>query len=385
MTHRGSSNPQTGSSNPLCVFLYLKTVMLYIIFITFILHRLIRKVFMKNQEKHILSSITANSRSFLLIYLSLFSFQFSQEILLPSLNYNDQIIYHNYYTLNYSEEHEQASWVAYILKDIQKKGIFKRSNNFRLDPKVRTGSASVKDYKMSGYDRGHLAPASDMSFSSIAMSESFYLSNISPQVAGFNRGIWKRLESLIRGWVKTDLELQIVTGGVLNNSFKRIGSNNVSVPDFFYKVILDIKEPGIKGIGFILPNKGSKLGLEKYAMSIDEVEDFTGINFFESLPDDLENKIESRLDLDKFNFLTSNQKSGSDIHPQIPRLKIEKININLSSKSELMNLPGIGDKLSTRIIKYRNINGHFNSINDIQKVKGIGLKTANKLKPFIFF
>ena len=340
---------------------------------------------MKNQEKHILLSIAANSRSFLFIYLSLFSFQFSQEILLPSLDYNDQIIYHNYYTLNYSEEHEQASWVAYILKDIQKKGIFKRSNNFRLDPKVRTGSASVKDYKMSGYDRGHLAPASDMSFSSIAMSESFYLSNISPQVAGFNRGIWKRLESLIRGWVKTDLELQIVTGGVLNNSFKRIGSNNVSVPDFFYKVILDIKEPDIKGIGFILPNKGSKLGLEKYAMSIDEVEDFTGINFFESLPDDLENKIESRLDLDKFNFLTSNQKPGSNIHPQIPRLKIEKININLSSKSELMNLPGIGDKLSTRIIKYRNINGHFNSINDIQKVKGIGLKTAEKLKPFIFF
>ena len=118
---------------------------------------------------------------------------------LPSQQSNGQIVHHANYTLQYNEEHEQASWVAYRLTShhLQNPST-KRKDNFRSDPKVKTGSATLSDYKGSGYDRGHLAPAADFKWSSTAMSESFYMSNMSPQVPGFNRGIWKKLESKIR-------------------------------------------------------------------------------------------------------------------------------------------------------------------------------------------
>ena len=115
---------------------------------------------------------------------------------LPSQQGNGQIVHHTNYTLQYNEEHEQASWVAYRLtgQQIQNPST-KRKDNFRSDPKVKTGSASLSDYKGSGYDRGHLAPAADFKWSATAMSESFYMSNMSPQVPSFNRGIWKNMKS----------------------------------------------------------------------------------------------------------------------------------------------------------------------------------------------
>jgi endonuclease G len=96
-----------------------------------------------------------------------------------------------------------------------KKTITKRKDNFRSDPKVKTGSAALSDYKGSGYDRGHLAPAADFKWSATAMSESFYMSNMSPQVPGFNRGIWKNIESTVRNWAVENDEIYIVTGPVL--------------------------------------------------------------------------------------------------------------------------------------------------------------------------
>ena len=112
-----------------------------------------------------------------------FSILFGQDLSLPNINESDQIIQHSAYTLNYDEQHEQASWVAYILTSTHIRGTFNRTNDFREDYKVKTGSASLSDYKGSGYDRGHLAPAGDMKWSSTAMSESFFMSNMSPQMA----------------------------------------------------------------------------------------------------------------------------------------------------------------------------------------------------------
>ena len=89
---------------------------------------------------------------------------------------------------------------------------FKRKNDFRIDPVVKTVSATPADYRNSGYDRGHLCPAGDMAFSEIAMSESFYMSNISPQVPSFNRGIWKTLEQKVRDW-SLDMILQLYIVG----------------------------------------------------------------------------------------------------------------------------------------------------------------------------
>lgn len=321
----------------------------------------------------------------LILYLILLSALFPQNIVLPKINQSDQIVYHENYILNYSEEHEQAKWVAYSLSADQINGTINRTNDFRPDPLVKTGSATLADYKKSGYDRGHLAAAGDMKRSFAAMSESFYLSNISPQSPSFNRGIWRKLENHVRTWALDNQKLQITTGGILNSSLKKIGVSRVSVPEFFYKVILDYNKPDFKAIGFIIPVKNYSKSLKSYAFTIDEVENRTGIDFFASLPDDLENKIESELSTDKFSFsfINNNAKRHSVNDKTIPPYK--KINVNSASKSELMSIPGIGDKLSDKIIIYRNRYGKYQSINDLFSIKGIGKSTANKIKPYIAF
>lgn len=220
----------------------------------------------------------------------------------PAHSSQDQIIEHSAYSLKYNETCEQADWVIYLLKSEHLNGPQDRTDNFRADPLVATGSAALDDYKYSGYDRGHLAPAGDMTWSYDAMSESFYLSNMSPQNASFNRGIWKTLESYVRNWASENEEIYVVTGPVLEENLQTIGANNVAVPDYYYKVILDLKEPEIKGIGFILKNEASQSSVESFAVSIDDVEAQTGIDFFPSIPDEDENLIELSFDTGKWTF-----------------------------------------------------------------------------------
>ena len=306
----------------------------------------------------------------------------SQSIGLPYYTQSDQVIFHTAYSLKYSEQHEQASWVAYTLKSLHTSGNVGRTNDFRIDYKVKTGSAGLSDYKGSGYDRGHLAPAGDMKWSSTAMSESFFMSNMSPQHPSFNRGIWKKLESTVRNWAVDNGMIYIVTGPILTGNYKTIGHNNVSVPDYYYKVILDYSEPEIKGIGFILSNQKSKSSLQSFAVTIDEVERKTGIDFYHALPDGIEEQIESTIDINKWSFKSSSRSSGSSSYKtKQEKLKGQaKININTASRSELMKLPRIGPKTADKIIAYRNTYGSFRSVDDLQKIKGIGQKTVEKLK-----
>ncbi len=224
------------------------------------------------------------------------------QIDIPQSGSAGQIVSHVGYTLSYNEEHEQANWVAYELTANELRGELRRTNDFRPDTLVNTGSAALIDYMGSGFDRGHLAPAADMKWSQQAMSESFYMSNMSPQVPGFNRGIWKSLESRVRDWAVENGTVFVVTGGILSSGLPTIGPDSVSVPEYFYKVILDYREPELKGIGFILPNQGSKSSLKTYAVSIDSVEQRTSIDFFPLLPDTTENRLESSIDLKLWYF-----------------------------------------------------------------------------------
>lgn len=214
----------------------------------------------------------------------------------------DEIISHTGYSFLFSNKDKQAIWIAYQLTNAETVKLYNRSERFTPDKSVKSGTANDNDYKGSGYDRGHLAPAADMGWSVKAMEESFYYSNMSPQKPSFNRGIWKQLEELTREWAVQNKEIYIVTGGVLNDSLPSIGKNKVTVPKYFYKVILDYSEPSIKGIGFILPNESSKEPLQRYAVTIDSVERFTGINFFYQLPEDQEKVIESTLTIKSWNW-----------------------------------------------------------------------------------
>ena len=224
------------------------------------------------------------------IHLNIFSQVLRLNDFLPTIN--GELVSHTYYSLSYVEEYEQAEWVFYEIKKERILGLASRTNNFRSDEKVSSNSATIYDYKGSGYDRGHLAPAADFSFSNTAMNESFYMSNISPQYPSFNRGIWKNLESLIRKW-GANQSIYVVTGPILNECSYSIGTNNVCVPKYFYKVIYEPIEK--KMIAFILSNGTGKYKLSHYVTSVDIVESKTGINFFSVLEDKLEQKLESEI------------------------------------------------------------------------------------------
>jgi len=215
------------------------------------------------------------------------------------------IVRHKYYTLSYSENDEQAEWVAYVLTRQRLQMDWQdRPDLFESDPLVRTGSATLSDYRGSGYDRGHLAPAADMAFNTTAITESFYLSNISPQVRDFNHGVWKELEELSRDWAIKFNKLYVVTGPLLKDGGKgEIGANSVTVPTAYYKILLDLSETNPKAIAFIVPNEVSYDPLFKYAVTIDEVEKQTGINFFPKLMSrELERDLESNPNYDLWPF-----------------------------------------------------------------------------------
>lgn len=200
------------------------------------------------------------------------------------------------FVICYRESYEQAEWAAYCLEREELVKNASRGNDFRPDPEIKTGSASLADYKKSGYDRGHLAPAADFAFSEEAMSESFYLSNMSPQAPGLNREIWQYLEGQVRKWADAYGKVYVVTGPVLEKNaeeYDYIGSNKVSVPEYYYKVLLAPEKESAKAIAFILPNKKCPDTFWDYAVSIDEVEKRTCIDFFHLMEDTLENKLEA--------------------------------------------------------------------------------------------
>ncbi len=207
------------------------------------------------------------------------------------------IVKHNYFTLSYSEKDEQAEWVAYELK---RKDLSKNEYDrpyFIQDKSVKTKSADWRNYKNSGYDRGHLCPAGDRSISFETYNETFLTSNISPQDHDFNAGIWNRLEQKVRFWAEKYDGVYVVTGGVLKGNMKTIGDENVSVPNEFYKIIVDASNGNYKAIAFVIPNMPSSESFYEYAVSIDEIEAKTGIDFFPNLPDYIENKMENSIDL----------------------------------------------------------------------------------------
>lgn len=244
---------------------------------------------------------------------------------LPSEDY----ILHSAMALEYAEEYEQARWVAHIILPDVAGGSVGRTDDFRPDPLVATGSAveadyflkylrpdSTFDYDGFGYDRGHLAPSADFRWSERALSESFYYSNMSPQLDVFNRGGWAELEALLRAYVSRNpgVQLYVVTGPVLREGLPKIerGVNRVSIPEYFFKVALDLDNG--RAIGFILPNKKIDAPMEAYALTADEVEQRAGLDFFRLLPEARQAALESRLD--KAAWIPA--LAGGDVAPLFP-------------------------------------------------------------------
>jgi endonuclease G len=244
----------------------------------------------------------------LIIFFLLSFTQLIAQLEIPKDVNNCQYIIHSHFSLCYDESHEQARWVAYELTKYELISKFKRKNNFKPDPKVTTGSAIDKNYIGSGYHRGHLVPAADLSFNEMALNESFYFSNISPQLPAFNGsgGLWYNLEMAQREWARNEESIFIVAGPILSNDLPKLPNSKVSIPKAFYKAILDYSNPSFKAIAFVLPHQASKESFFKYAVSIDSLENLLGFDLFSELPDSLEAVLEQNFNIDDWNI--SNKK-----------------------------------------------------------------------------
>jgi endonuclease G len=219
------------------------------------------------------------------------------ENILPASS-TGEVVRHTWFTLSYNEDHEQAEWVAYELtRDHLNENWAERPNSFRPDPEVRTESATPRDYSGSGYDKGHLCPAADMAFNDSAIDETFFMSNMSPQVPAFNVGVWRELEELTRDWARKFKHLYVVTGPILTvQNLGQIGFSKVTVPGAYYKVLLAPDQQ--KAIAFMLPNALSTKPVMDYSCSIDQVEKRTGLDFFPNLLKGLDEELEGSLDRD---------------------------------------------------------------------------------------
>lgn len=218
--------------------------------------------------------------------------QDTNEYFLPTST-TGQIVHHDGYSLSYSEPHEQAEWVAYELKKSHLSSTNFKRPYFEIDKAVKTTAAHWRNYKKSGYDRGHLCPAGDRKYSQEAHDETFLTSNISPQTHEFNAGVWNRLEQKTRYWASKYDGVFVVSGGVLKGSMKTIGSEKVAVPNQFYKVIIDNNSANTKMLAFLMDHEASNESLYKFVVSVDEVEELTGIDFFSELEDEKENRLEA--------------------------------------------------------------------------------------------
>ena len=245
---------------------------------------------------------TLRAQAFLWSFVFVFCFLCAgavSDTLLPS-NYSGVTIKHTYFTLSYSNKDKQAEWVAYSLTPTFINGTQKRASKFMADPNIKD-AVGPSSYTKSGYDRGHLCPAADMKLNSVSMNETFYMSNMSPQAPSFNRGIWSKLEDKVRDWALQKNGVYVVTGPLLNKSCGVV-SKSISVPCAFYKIVFKQTKAGVEAIAFMLPNVGSSMSLSQFVVSIDYIESLTGIDFFVNLPDSEEEKFESRVLTNNWQF-----------------------------------------------------------------------------------
>ena len=245
---------------------------------------------------------------FILLLFSCVATTFAQKINLSNVeipivndNRSNRIITHKGYTVSYNYDWKIPNWVAYELTDWEVEGEVPRYDRFKPDPMVpQNATATTNDYKYSGFDRGHMAPAADMKWDEQAMKESFYLSNICPQNPNLNGGVWKDLEEQVRDLASQKGRIFVVCGPIVNDTLNTIGENKVVVPQAFFKVLLQEDGGKIHTIGFVYENVSGRKPMSSYAMSVDEVEEITNIDFFCSLPDKIERQTEAVVDFSKW-------------------------------------------------------------------------------------
>lgn len=218
---------------------------------------------------------------------------------LPSFSETDCIIEYNGYTVSYDETARIPVWVAYELTAEESNGTIGRSGkNFRPDEKAKVIQADNYDYRGSGWSRGHMAPAGDFKWDDGAMRDTFYYTNCCPQDEKLNNGCWNVLENKVRTWARQFGSVFVVTGPIVGqNQAGKIGVHSIVVPDAFFKAVLVYSDEAYHGIAFVMFNNSTTQRLPESYMSINDLEKISGIDFFPSLEDSIEETTEEEVDL----------------------------------------------------------------------------------------
>ena len=215
----------------------------------------------------------------------------------------EQLISHKAYHVSYNKDFKVPNWVFYELTQEEINGRLQRSDNFQADPAIKYEEAShLEDYRHTGWDRGHMAPSMDMNWDPEILDESYLLSNMCPQGHDFNAGIWLDLEHEVRYWAKRDSAVCVVCGPILpknkNEKYRTLPQSKVIIPEAFFKIVFaPFAKNGPRAIAFVMPNEQRNETLGSFAVTIDSVEALTGIDFFPILPDDIEDAVESSVNV----------------------------------------------------------------------------------------
>lgn len=199
------------------------------------------------------------------------------------------IVVREEYALEHSTTHKVALWVCEEVEPFELRGPGDREDSrFRPDPLLRPGErAELDDYRGSGFDRSHQAPAADFKYTQDRMDDSFYLSNVAPQVGiGFNRDIWRDLEAHVRDVALEHGGAFVISGGYFDGPFETVGDNEVGVPTHFYKIIVVEDDDGaMRAMAFVLENRRhSGEDFEDFVVPIDDIEAAAGLDFLPRLP-----------------------------------------------------------------------------------------------------
>lgn len=214
---------------------------------------------------------------------------------IPASGPDGVIVEYDGYVSSYNQETLIPNWVAYELTGAETEGEEERGDRvFSMDRRVKGRQAMREDYYDSGWTKGHMAPAADFRWSSDAMDDTFHFTNVCPQDEFLNGKDWEYLERQVRVWARQYGRVWVVTGPIVGtNRYGTIGDRGVVVPDSFFKAVLAEKNGKYRAVAFVMGNDDSRYWLDECAMSIDELESMTGIDFFPSLEDDIEDDVES--------------------------------------------------------------------------------------------
>jgi endonuclease G len=210
---------------------------------------------------------------------------------------SDTLVRYDAFMIHFNSGRGIANCAAYELTRGELNGTAERGNEFTADPSVK-GCPLPGDYAGSGFDRGHLVPAADLKWNEAAMRQSFLLTNVAPMHKALNEGGWAKLEEKVREWVVRDSALLVIAGPIVIATDTTLASGKVTVPSRYFKVVMAPCVRPMRAIAFIYPNGPCGGRLREYAVSVDGVERQTGLDFFPLLPSDVQQRLESPVNLD---------------------------------------------------------------------------------------